>query len=524
MSLSAPRPKPVVLCILDGWGHREARDNNAIALADTAVFNRLWATNPRGLLDASEHHVGLPHGQMGNSEVGHITIGGGRVLFQQLPRIDNAIADGSFFKNEELVRLIETTKASGGVLHILGLASPGGVHSHQDHIVAAAKAGAQAGVKVAVHAFLDGRDVPPQSAKEQIAELQRALAPLPGVRIETISGRYYAMDRDKRWERVEKAYHALVDAKTEKPAMSDPLAAIEASYAEGVTDEFVLPVAAENYRGMQDGDGLLMINFRADRAREILSALLDPAFAGFARPRTVKFAASLGMAEYSSALNAFMGVMYPNEEVHNALGEIIAKAGLKQLRIAETEKYPHVTFFLNGGREEIYPGEDRILVPSPKVATYDLKPEMSAQEVTDKLVAAIESGVYDLIVVNYANPDMVGHTGVLAAAIEAAKVIDTSLARLEASVKQAGGALFITADHGNLEQMIDPETGGEHTAHTLNPVPAILVNAPAGVKTLGRGSLADIAPTILDVMGLARPREMTGRSLLRDPAAAEAAE
>jgi 2,3-bisphosphoglycerate-independent phosphoglycerate mutase len=275
---------------------------------------------------------------------------------------------------------------------------------------------------------------------------------------------------------------------------------------------------------MQDGDPLLMINFRADRAREILSALLDPAFTGFARARTVKFTAALGMAEYSSALNAFMGVMYPNEEVHNSLGEIVAKAGLKQLRIAETEKYPHVTFFLNGGREDVYPGEDRILVPSPKVATYDLKPEMAAGEVTDKLVAAIESHAYDLIVVNYANPDMVGHTGILAAAIEAAKVIDAALARLETAVKKMGGALFITADHGNLEQMIDPETGGEHTAHTLNLVPAILVNGPAGVKSLGRGSLADIAPTILDVIGLAQPREMTGRSLLRAAPAAEAAE
>jgi 2,3-bisphosphoglycerate-independent phosphoglycerate mutase len=524
MTVSAHRPKPVILCILDGWGHREARDNNAIALADVKTFNRLWATNPGGLLDASEHHVGLPQGQMGNSEVGHITIGGGRVLFQQLPRIDNAIADGSFFKNEALVDLIVKTKAAGGTLHILGLASPGGVHSHQDHIAAAAKAASAAGLKVAVHAFLDGRDVPPQSAKEQVASLIAALSPLPGVAIETICGRYYAMDRDKRWERVEKAYNALVDGKTEKPAMRDPLAAIEASYADGVNDEFVLPVAAENYRGMQDGDGLLMINFRADRAREILAALLDPAFGGFARARTVKFAAALGTAEYSTALNAFMGVMYPNEEVHNSLGEIVATAGLKQLRIAETEKYPHVTFFLNGGREDVYTGEDRILVPSPKVATYDLQPEMSAEDVTDKLVAAIDSGAYDLIVVNYANPDMVGHTGVLEAAIQAAKVIDASLLRLETAVKRAGGALFVTADHGNLEQMIDPETGGEHTAHTLNLVPAILVNGPANVKSLGRGSLADIAPTILDIMGLAQPREMTGRSLLRPPAAAEAAE
>jgi 2,3-bisphosphoglycerate-independent phosphoglycerate mutase len=523
--MTAPqhRPKPVILCILDGWGYREARENNAIALAETPVFDRLWASCPRGLLDASEAHVGLPPGQMGNSEVGHITIGGGRVLFQQLPRIDNAIADGSFFTNPALVELIAKTKAAGGTLHILGLASPGGVHSHQDHILAAAKAASAAGLPVAVHAFLDGRDVAPQSAKEQIAALGAALAPLPGVAIETLCGRYYAMDRDKRWERVEKAYAALVDAQGENPAFDDPLAAIEASYAAGVTDEFVLPVVATNYRGMADGDGLLMINFRADRAREILTALLDPGFTGFARARRVEFAASLGMAEYSTALNGFLGVMYPNEDVRHALGEVVAQAGLKQLRIAETEKYPHVTFFLNGGREEVYPGEDRILVPSPKVATYDLKPEMSAADVTDKLVAAIESGTYDLIVVNYANPDMVGHTGVLSAAIEAAGVIDRCLGRLEAAVKQAGGVLFITADHGNLEQMLDPETGGEHTAHTLNLVPALLVNAPARVKSLGRGSLADIAPTVLDVMGLKQPREMTGRSLLRPEAATEAA-
>jgi 2,3-bisphosphoglycerate-independent phosphoglycerate mutase len=520
----ARRPQPVVLCILDGWGWREARDNNAIALADTQTFNRLWANNPHGLLDASENHVGLPTGQMGNSEVGHITIGGGRVLFQQLPRLDKEIAEGGFFTNPALVDLIARTKAAGGTLHILGLASPGGVHSHQDHIVAAAKAGAEAGLSVAIHAFLDGRDVPPQSAKEQIAELLKAIAPLKGVRLATLCGRYYAMDRDKRWERVEKAYRLLVDGESEKPRTKDALAAIAASYADGVTDEFVLPVALDEYRGMADGDGLLMINFRADRAREILTALLDENFTGFARPRVVKFSAALGTAEYSAALNPLIAAMYPNEEVHDGLGEIVAKAGLRQLRIAETEKYPHVTFFLNGGREEVYAGEDRVLVPSPKVATYDLKPEMAAAEVTDKLVAAIEGGTYDLIVVNYANPDMVGHTGVLSAAIAAAKTIDACLARLEAAVKAAGGAMFITADHGNLEQMLDADTGAEHTAHTLNLVPAILVNGPADIAALGRGSLADIAPTILDVMGIEQPRAMTGRSLLRGAHAAEAAE
>ncbi len=519
-------PRPVVLCILDGWGLREAADNNAIAQARTPVWDRLTATCPTGTLDASERHVGLPEGQMGNSEVGHMNLGAGRIVVPDLPRIDNALLDGSLAQKPELAAFIAAMKRSGGTAHLLGLMSDGGVHSHQDHLVGVARLLAAAGVPVAIHAFTDGRDTPPQSAKAYLAQVEAGLAGLPATRIATLSGRFYAMDRDKRWERVEAAYTALVEgyAAASAKRAATPLAAIEASYAAGEHDEFIAPTVIGDYAGMRDGDGLLMTNFRADRAREILTALLDPAFDGFARSRRPAFAAALGMTEYSSALNAFLTTLFPPETIPDTLGEVASRAGLKQLRIAETEKYAHVTFFFNGGVETVYPGEERILVPSPKVKTYDLQPEMSAAEVTDKLVAAIGSGTYDLIVVNYANTDMVGHSGILPAAIRAVEAVDACLGRLEAAVKAAGGVMLITADHGNAEQMLDPATNGPHTAHTLNLVPTVLVNGPAEVRSLAHGALADVAPTLLALLGQPKPAVMTGRSLLQTASQSHAAD
>ncbi|KJV09108.1 phosphoglyceromutase [Elstera litoralis] len=514
-------PRPVVLCILDGWGLRSDLDNNAIAQANTPTFDRLMQTCPTGRLNASERFVGLPEGQMGNSEVGHMNLGAGRIVVPDLPRIDNALLDGSLAAKPGLHQFIATLKASGGAAHLLGLMSDGGVHSHQDHIVGTAKLIAAQGVPVILHVFTDGRDTPPQSALTFLSQVEAALGGVPGVRIGTLSGRFFAMDRDKRWDRVEAAYRAIVSAQG-KMAES-PKAAIEASYAAGELDEFIQPTVIGAYAGMADGDGLMMVNFRADRARELLTALADPAFDGFARSRTPKFAAMLGMVEYSSALNVFFPALFPPEDIPDTLGEVLAKAGKTQLRIAETEKYAHVTFFFNGGVETVFPGEERILVPSPKVKTYDLQPAMSAVEVTDKLVAAIEGGQFDAIVVNYANTDMVGHSGILSAAIEAVETVDACLARLEAAVVKAGGAMLVTADHGNAEQMIDPITREPHTAHTLNLVPTILVNAPAGVKSLREGALADVAPTLLALIGLPQPAVMTGISLLSDAAPAQAA-
>jgi 2,3-bisphosphoglycerate-independent phosphoglycerate mutase len=499
------------LCILDGWGWRADRADNAIALARTPVWTRLLADNPHALLNSSGPEVGLPDGQMGNSEVGHMNLGAGRVVMQDLPRIDQAVADGSLITLPALTALIARLRATGGTCHLMGLLSPGGVHSHQDHLAALARAVATAGVPVAVHAFLDGRDTPPRSAAEFVARFEADIAG-SGARIATIIGRYYAMDRDKRWDRVSLAYAALVDGQG-APAET-AAAAIAASYAAGKTDEFVLPAVIGGYRGMRDGDGLLMGNFRADRAREILSALVDPAFDGFARPRLPAFAVRLGLVEYSTDLNAFLGALFPAESLHRILGEVVSEAGLRQLRIAETEKYAHVTFFFNGGRERVFPGEERILVPSPKVATYDLQPQMSAPEVCDRLVAAIEGGSFDLIVANFANGDMVGHTGILDAAISAVETLDACLGRLEAAVVAAGGTLLVTADHGNAEMMADPVTHEPFTAHTTFPVPAVLVAAPAGVTGLSNGRLADVAPTLLALLGLPQPPEMTGHSLL----------
>ena len=510
----ASRLRPAVLCILDGWGHRTDPSYNAILDARTPNYDRLIATCPQGLIDASESFVGLPKGQMGNSEVGHMNLGAGRVAVPELPRIDNAIEDGSFAKHPVLAELVSTLKKSGGACHLMGLASPGGVHSHQDHLVFLANHMAGAGVPVWIHAFLDGRDMPPRSALECVQQIEAGLKKDLPIRFATVAGRYYPMDRDKRWERVTLGYEAIVDGKGETAKTAKE--AVDKGYAAGQDDEFVKPTVIDGYKGMKDGDGLLMSNFRADRARQILTALLDPHFDGFNRPRVVKFTMAVGMVDYSAALNPFLKTLFPPATIKMGLGETVSKAGLKQLRIAETEKYAHVTFFFNGGEERVFEGEERILVPSPKIATYDLKPEMSAPEVTDKLVEAIGSGKFDLIVVNYANSDMVGHTGNLDAAIKAIEAVDGCLGRLMEAVKKAGGALFVTADHGNAEQMFDEKSHQKHTQHTLNRVPALLFGAPPAVRSLSDGKLADVAPTMLALMGLPQPNEMTGHSLLSE--------
>jgi 2,3-bisphosphoglycerate-independent phosphoglycerate mutase len=499
--------RPVMLVVLDGWGWREEEADNAVRLGRTPTFDRLWATCPRSFLRTSGKDVGLPEGQMGNSEVGHLNIGAGRIVMQDLPRISEAIEDGSIAQSPSLESLISSLEKSGGVCHLMGLVSPGGVHSHQDHAAALAKILAERGIPVVLHAFADGRDTPPRSAIGYIEAMQAALP--AGAKIGTVSGRYYTMDRDRRWERVEKAYRAIAEG--EGPRFHDALAAIEAAYARDVTDEFIAPACIGDYRGMRDGDGLLCFNFRADRVRQLLTALLDPGFDGFARSRAARFAAAVGMTSYSAALDERLSTIFPPQVMANLLGQAVAAAGRTQLRMAETEKYPHVTYFLNGGEETQCPGEDRVLVASPKVATYDLQPQMSAPELTNKAVDAIRSGKYDLIILNYANPDMVGHTGSLEAAIKAVETVDAGLARIVKAIEQQGGALLVTADHGNCELMRDPETGEPHTAHTTNPVPAILAGAHAA--KLSNGRLADIAPTLLMLMGIPQPDEMTGRSL-----------
>ena len=510
--MASPAPRPVLLCILDGWGHRTDLSNNAILGARTPNFDRLVATCPQGLIDASETFVGLPKGQMGNSEVGHMNLGAGRVAVPDLPRIDNAIEDRSLATNPILVQTIATLKRTGAALHLMGLASPGGVHAHQDHLVFLANLVAGQGVPVWIHAFLDGRDMPPRSALECLDHIQAGLKPGLPIRFATVTGRFYAMDRDKRWERVTLAYDAMVDARGE--SATTPTNAVDKGYAANLDDEFVLPTVIDGYTGMKDGDGLLMFNYRSDRARESLTALLDPRFDGFDRNRLVAFGATVGMVEYSAALNPFLKTLFPPEIIRMGLGETVSRAGLKQLRIAETEKYAHVTFFFNGGEERVFDGEERILVPSPKVKTYDMKPDMSAPEVTDKLVEAIGSGKFDLIVVNYANTDMVGHTGDLAAATRAVEAVDGCLGRLTQAIQAAGGVMFVTADHGNAEQMYDEQSHQKHTQHTLNRVPALLFNGPASVHSLSDGKLADVAPTMLALMGVPQPAEMTGRSML----------
>lgn len=500
---------PVVLCILDGWGIGPDPAVSAPALARVPNFDRLWAGCPHATLLTHGRDVGLPPGQMGNSEVGHTNIGAGRVVSMDLGRIDLAIEDGSFAANPALAGFIAALRRSGGTAHLAGLVSAGGVHAHVAHMIAAARIVAAAGIPVAVHAITDGRDVAPKSAAAPLAELQAALP--AGARIATVTGRYFAMDRDHRWPRVEKAWRAMALGRGEARAPSAQ-EAVAAGYGAGTTDEFLPATVIGGYAGMREGDGLFFLNFRADRARQILSALADPRFDAFDIAGRVPLAACLGMVDYSSRHDGFMTSMFRKMALANTLGEWVSAQGLRQFRLAETEKYAHVTFFLNGGREAPFPGEDRFMAPSPGVATYDLMPEMSAPLVTGQLVAAIGAG-YDLIVVNYANPDMVGHTGSLPAAIRAVEAVDRGLGEALAALERAGGAMLVCADHGNCEVMVDPATGAPHTAHTKNPVPVILVGGPPGAR-LHDGRLADVAPTVLALMGLAVPGEMTGKSLI----------
>lgn len=510
--MAASSARPVMLVILDGFGWREDRADNAVRLARTPHFSGLWETCPHAFLGASGRDVGLPEGQMGNSEVGHLNIGAGRVVTQELVRIGDACADGSIARAPVFQDLVAALGASGGTCHLMGLVSPGGVHSHQDHAAALARLLHAAGVPTVIHAFTDGRDTPPQSA---VDDLTRLLAALPeGMPVATLMGRYFVMDRDRRWDRVAKGYAAMAHAQA--PRFPDPVSAIKAAYDQDEFDEFIPPAVIGDYAGMRDGDAILCFNFRADRVREILAAFLDPAFDGFPREKRIAFSAAVGMTRYSDALAPFMTTLFKTDTLEDILGAVVAKAGRTQLRMAETEKYPHVTYFLNGGRETPFPGEERILVASPKVATYDLQPEMSAPELTDRAVEAIDSGRFDLIVLNYANPDMVGHTGNLAAAIKAVETVDTGLGRIAEAVRRRGGALLVTADHGNCELMRDPETHGPHTAHTTNPVPVVLMGSNA---TIGDGRLADIAPTLLSLLGIAQPSAMTGHSILRHDAA-----
>ncbi|EBA13576.1 2,3-bisphosphoglycerate-independent phosphoglycerate mutase [Roseobacter sp. CCS2] len=501
-----PTPKPVVLCILDGWGLRDAVEGNAPAQAKTPNFDAVMQ-GPHAQLLTHGRDAGLPGGQMGNSEVGHTNIGAGRVVAMDLGQIELSIEDGSFFEAPALVQFIKTMKESGGTAHLMGVVSDGGVHGHVDHIIAAAKALTDADVPVAIHAITDGRDVSPSSAESFMQTLEDNLP--PQAQIVTVIGRYFAMDRDNRWDRVETAYDAMAKGKGRKA--DTPQAAIKAAYDDGKTDEFIPATVIADYAGFAADDGFFCLNFRSDRAREVLAAIADPDFDGFARTQP-SLVARLGMVTYSDRHDAWFDTVFPKRDIQNTLGAWVAKHDLRQFRLAETEKYPHVTFFLNGGIETPEKGEDRYMPKSPDVATYDLQPEMSCGEVTEHFVKAIENG-YDLIVTNYANPDMVGHTGDLDAAIKACEAVDAGLGQVLAALEKAGGAMIVTADHGNCETMIDPETGGPHTAHTLNPVPVALVGGPENV-TLRDGRLADLAPTVLELMGLDLPPEMTGRSLI----------
>ena len=505
------RQKPIVLCILDGWGYRAEKENNAIEMGNTPVWHRLIQEYPTTMLKTSGLDVGLPNGQMGNSEVGHTNLGAGRIVMQDLPKIDQSIETHTLDTNPVLTDLIEKLHQSKGVCHLMGLLGTGGVHAHQSHIVALARILNQAQIPVAIHGFTDGRDTAPDSGIGFVRDLEKSIADMPYVKIATISGRYYAMDRDNRWERIKLAYEALVNGEGKHFATAEE--AMQDSYNEKVFDEFIVPRVIGDYTGMHDGDGLIMANYRSDRAREITRILLQPDFTLSERSCVVHFATAVAMTEYSTDHNAWMKVLFPPEDLTNIFGEVVANAGLKQLRIAETEKYAHVTFFFNGGKETLFPNEERILIASPKVATYDLKPEMSAYEVTDKLVEAINADTFDVIIVNYANGDMVGHTGIMSAAVKAVEAVDKCLGRVVDAVLAKDGAIFVTADHGNAERMVDEETGAPYTAHTNTPVKAVLVNGPKDV-VLKEGRLCDVAPTLLALLGLPQPTEMTGTSLL----------
>ena len=506
--------KPIVLIVLDGWGYSENPKNNAILNANTSTWNRLWKRFPKTLIKGSGTEVGLPSGQMGNSEVGHLNLGAGRVVYQEFTRVSRAIRTGSFFTNQTLTDAVDLAINTHKSLHIMGLLSNGGVHSHEDHIQAMAKLAVERGAKqVYLHAFLDGRDTPPKSAEHSLSAMEQTFNELGNGRIASIVGRYYAMDRDHRWPRVKAAYDLITNARADYRTES-AIAGLRIAYERGETDEFVKPTcivpAGQQPVRVEDGDVVVFMNYRSDRARQITRPFIEPGFTEFEREASPKPSCFVSLTEYSAGFD--VPVAFPPERLQNVFGEYISKLGLRQLRIAETEKYAHVTFFFNGGNEEPFPGEDRILVPSPDVATYDLKPEMSANELTDKLVAAIESGKYDAIICNYANPDMVGHTGNYAATITAIEALDKCLERVIDAIQRVGGEALITADHGNAEQMRNPETDQPHTAHTSNPVPLIYVGRPAILQD--NGALSDVAPTMLHLMDIEKPNEMGGTSLV----------
>jgi len=497
---------PTVLCILDGWGLRQETTHNAVALARTPTFDRLWSSGayPTSQLDASGEHVGLPNGQIGNSEVGHLNIGAGRVVRQTLPRMNKAFADDTVRNDDVFQRFVAQVKAGSGRVHLMGLASDGGVHAHSDHIIALNNLLKQAGFEVLIHLWTDGRDVAPQAACEQWPSLFQRL---DADQVVSVCGRYFSMDRDNRWDRVSSAFHAMVSGQGEP--FTNPMSALR----QGASDEFTPPSVREGYAGFSKGDAIVCANFRSDRVREILSALLEPTFEGFDRQTIPEVSATLAMTPYSDRLATLCDVLFVPETLSMGLGETVAAAGKTQFRLAETEKYPHVTFFFSGGREAPYAGEDRHVAPSPKVATYDLQPEMSCQQVGDQLAQIIRGQKHDLIICNFANPDMVGHTGDLSAAIAACEAVDHQLGQALEACEAIGANMLITADHGNCEQMWDPTTNGPHTAHTTNPVPVILVGGPSNAQ-LGKGALCDLAPTMLALMNIDQPAEMTGRSLL----------
>jgi len=507
-------PRPVALIILDGWGCSEEPESNAISAARTPVWDRMWKQYAHSVIRTSGAAVGLPGEQMGNSEVGHLNLGAGRVVYQEFTRVSRSIKTGSFFNNATLTDAVDLAKKSGKAIHVIGLLSTGGVHSHEDHIHAMVQLAVERGAsKVYLHAFLDGRDTPPRSAAVSIQAMDDKFRELGGGGFASIIGRYYAMDRDHRWPRVQAAYDLITRGEADFEAQ-DAISGLEMAYARNESDEFVkatriVPEGAEPIH-IEDGDVVVFMNFRSDRARQITRPFIESEFDGFERASVPKLGSFVSLTEYNSEFD--VPVAFPSERLHNVFGEYASKLGLRQLRLAETEKYAHVTFFFNGGVEDPFEGEDRILVPSPLVATYDLKPEMSASEVTDHLVEAIAGGKYDVIICNYANPDMVGHTGNFDAAVEAIEVIDQCLGRVLEALQSAGAEALITADHGNAEQMLGKDTGQAHTAHTSNPVPLLYIGRPAQMLD---GSLSDVIPSVLSLMGLEIPMEMTGRSLIQ---------
>lgn len=503
--------KPVVLLILDGFGYSETSKSNAIKKARTPTWDRLWASSPHTLIDCAGAAVGLPDGQMGNSEVGHVHLGAGRLMPQDFTRINNEIKSGAFYSNETLCNAVDSAIESDGALHLLGLLSPGGVHSHEEHIAAAIELAAKRGLKkIYLHAFLDGRDTPPESAEKPIEKIEAKFTELGCGRIASLVGRFYAMDRDNRWERVESAYDLLVSGEAEFKAET-ALEGLQQAYKRGETDEFVQPTLLSGGAVINDGDAVIFMNFRSDRARELTRAINEQDFDGFKRKKIPLLSSFATLTQYQQDFG--YPVAYAPMSVKNGLGEYLSTKGKKQLRIAETEKYAHVTFFFNGGVDEPFEGEERMLIPSPDVKTYDLQPEMSAPEVTAKIVEAIEGGHFDAIISNYANCDMVGHTGDFEAAVLAVEEVDSALSKIVGALEKVGGELLITADHGNIEQMQDPETGQPFTAHTVSPVPLLYFGREAVLQE--GGSLVDIAPTVLDLMGLEKPEEMTGSSLVQ---------